>query len=102
MQNQIKAHVLGIRRGTVDGNKYASLYILEDADPAKSADEAGKMPIKVTCSHDILDKVSADKMVLPGDFDVLIKVNMGAGGKATMVATDIRPTKAASAATGIK
>ncbi|MCW8829706.1 MAG: hypothetical protein OQK94_11720, partial [Gammaproteobacteria bacterium] len=93
MQNQIKAHVLGIRRGTVDGNKYASLYILEEADPAKSADEAGKMPIKVTCSHDILDKVASEKMQLPGDFDVLIKVNMGAGGKATMVATDLRPNK---------
>lgn len=96
MQNQITAQVLGIRRGNVDGNNYASIYLLEESDPSKP-DEIGKLPIKMSCAHDLLDKVVADKATLPGTFDLMVKLNMGAGGKASMVATDIRPAKTSAA-----
>lgn len=92
MEQVIKSTVLGIRRGSVDGNQYASIYILENADP-DDVNSKGKMPLKMTCSHALLDRVNGND--LPGDFEIKVMMVPAAGGKVGMKAVDLVPLKPA-------
>ena len=94
MEQVITANVLGIQRGNVDGNKYASIFVLEDADP-DDENKKGMMPMKMNCSHDLLEKVRAQD--LPGDFDISVKLVPAAGGKLGMKAVGLKCLKPATA-----
>ena len=90
MEQTITANVLGIQRGNVDGNKYASIYVLEHADP-DDENKKGMMPMKMNCSFELLDNVRAQD--LPGDFDITVKLVPAAGGKLGMKAVGLKPLK---------
>jgi len=90
MENVINAQVLGIRRGEVDGNKYASIYVLESSDPADN-NTKGMIPMKLTCEHALMDNV--DDKTLPGEFEIAVKLTPASGGKLGMKATAMKPLK---------
>jgi len=92
LENIVKATVLGIRRGQVDGNKYASIYLLEEVD---DENVRGKLPLKMNCTFGLLDTVKPSE--LPGEYEVQVKLIPASGGKVGMEATALRRVGAPSA-----
>jgi len=92
MNTQITMHVLSVKRGEVDGNRYASLMMVSDT-PTYERDSAGLQVMKVTCDYDLLDRI--DSRAVPGNFIAEVALVTAAGGKAGFKVLQLQPVKKA-------
>jgi hypothetical protein len=90
MNQQMKLHILGARRGSVDGNKYASVYVTQRAEDGDK-DNIGVLPMKLSCDFDILEAL--DPKNLPGEYDCMVRLQPASGGKVGMFLTSVKWTK---------
>jgi len=90
MNTQINMHVLSVKRGEVEGNKYASLMMVSDT-PTYDRDSAGLQVMKVTCDYDLLDRI--DPRAVPGNFVAEVALVTAAGGKAGFKVLQLQPVK---------
>lgn len=90
MQQKMIIQVLGIKRGEVDGNKYASLYMTSDT-PEYTRDVVGLSVMKVPCEYDLLDRINVHDV--PGQFNADVALVSAAGGKAGLKVLNLTSMK---------
>lgn len=95
MQQNMTLSILGARRGNVDGNNYASVYVAQRAEDGDK-NNMGMLPMKLSCDFNVLD--SLDPKQLPGDYECLVRLQPAAGGKVGMHLTSVRYTRPATKA----
>jgi len=87
MSNTMRVTILGIKRGEMEGRKYAMLYTTTPTD-SNNRDQLGVIPVSMSCDYDLLDAM--ERKQLPGDYDVMVNLKPGAGGKISMHATSCK------------
>lgn len=90
MNHKMMMNVVGIKRGEVDGNRYAALYMLSDS-PEYSRDAVGLGVMKIACDFDLIDRLNPQDV--PGIFNADVSLVMAAGGKAGIRVHGLQPVK---------
>lgn len=93
MNQTMTLSILGARRGNVDGNNYASVYVAERA-PDGDKNNLGMLPMKLSCDFNVLDAL--DPKNLPGDYECMVRLQPAAGGKVGMHLTSVKYTRPAT------
>ena len=86
MQNVIKAQVIGAKRYDIDGNKMASIFVMQKAE--ETDDSVGFEVMKMSAPYDVVEHLKGKK--LPGDYDVLVRMRAAGGGKMALIAEGIK------------
>ena len=81
MNQNMTLSILGARRGSVDGNNYASVYVVQRAEDGDK-DNVGMLPMKLSCDFNVLDAL--DPKQLPGEYECMVRLQPAAGGKVGM------------------
>lgn len=92
MNQKMMMNVMGIKRGEVDGNRYASLYMLSDS-PEYSRDAVGLGVMKISCDFELIDRINPQDV--PGQFTADVSLVSVAGGKAGIRVHGLIPVKKA-------
>ena len=89
MQMNGKMHILSAKRGTVDGNRYASVIAVSGEFRPDETDRKGLDVIKISCEPEFLDQLPK----LPADVEFITTLKGAAGGKSQPHIIGIKPGK---------
>lgn len=87
MQNTITAQIIGAKRYDIDGNKMASIFVMQQAE--QNDNTVGYEVMKVSAPYGVVDQLQKAK--LPAEYEIMIKLKAAGGGKMAMVAEGIKP-----------
>lgn len=86
MQNVITAQIIGAKRYDIDGNKMASIFVMQQAE--QNDNTVGFEVMKLSAPYGVVDQLQKAK--LPADYEILVRMKTAGGGKMSLVAEGIK------------
>jgi len=97
MNSILKANVLGAKRYDINGNKMASLFLVQETDQSDE-NVVGHEVMKLSAPYNVIEQIKSSGVALPAAAEVTVQTKAGSGGKLQLICLDVNMKKATTKA----